>query len=85
MAFSEFERKRCERAAQNYIAANRPPVPIRNELDLGYRLQDQSVEIFEIRPLWRDPGEKVEQAVAKATYVKKDATWKVYGQRADLK
>ena len=85
MAFSEFERKRYERAAQNYIDAHRPPVHIRNELDLGCRLQNQSVEIFEIRPLWRHPGEKVEQPVAKATYVKTDEIWKVYWQRADLK
>jgi hypothetical protein len=85
MAFSEFERKRYERAAQIYIDANRPPVHIRNELDLGYRLQEQSVEVFEIRPLWRNPAEKIEQSVAKATYVKKDQTWRVYWQRADLK
>jgi hypothetical protein len=85
MAFSEFERKRYERAAQIYIDANRPPVHIRNELDLGYRLQEQSVEVFEIRPLWRNPTEKIEQSVAKATYVKKDQTWRVYWQRADLK
>lgn len=68
-----------------FIERKRPPVHIRNELDLGYRMTDQSVEIFEIRPFWRNPEEKIEQAVAKATYVKKQRIWKIYWQRADLK
>ena len=46
-------------------------------------MKGQSVEIFEIRPLWNDPRQKIEEAVAKATYVKKQNVWKVYWQRAD--
>ena len=69
-----------------YIERHRPPVHIRPELDIGYRISGQSVEIFEIRPAWRgEPGETMEQAVAKTTFVKTQGIWKIYWQRADLK
>ena len=85
MAFSEFERKKYEKVVARYIEGKRPPVHVRPELDLGYRLKGQSVEIFEIRPLWDNPDKKIEEPVAKATYVKRQGVWKVYWQRADLK
>jgi len=86
MAISEFEIKRCEQLVQKYLDARRPPAHIRPELDLGYRINRQSVEMFEIRPVWKgQPGEKMELPLAKATYVKSKAVWRVYWQRADLK
>ncbi|MEN8213764.1 MAG: DUF3024 domain-containing protein [Pseudomonadota bacterium] len=85
MAISEFEIKRCEKLVGEYINNHRPPTHIRNQLDIGFRIKDQSIEIFEIRPLWNDPDKKVEEMQAKTTYVKKTKTWKVYWQRADLK
>ena len=85
MAFSEFEIKKYEKAVAKYVEKSRPPPHIRNELDLAFRLKGQSVEIFEIRPLWDNPSEKVEEPVAKATYVRTKELWKVYWQRADLK
>jgi len=86
MAISEFEIKRCEQLVQKYLDGRRPPAHIRPELDLGYRMNGQSVEMFEIRPVWKgQPGEKMELPFAKATYVKSKAVWKVYWQRADLK
>jgi len=85
MAFSEFELKRYEKVVHAFIDRRRPPIQIRNELDLGYRIKGQSVEIFEIRPFWGNSEEKIEEAVAKVTYIKRKNTWKVYWQRADLK
>ena len=85
MALSEFELKKCEKAISSFMDKHRPPAHIRNELDLGYRIKGQSVEIFEIRPMWRNPEEITEEAVAKATFVKRKNIWKVYWQRADLK
>lgn len=85
MALSEFEVKKIEKEVGRFVEKRRPPAHIRPELDLGFRVKDQSVEIFEIRPRWRHPGEKIEQPVAKATYVKTQKLWKVYWQRADLK
>lgn len=85
MALSEFEIKKYEKAVGEFIKKIRPPAHMRNELDIGFRLKGQSVEIFEIRPDWRNPNEKNEIPVAKTTYVKTQKVWKVYWQRADLK
>ena len=85
MALTEFERKRIDNLASVFIEKRRPPAHIRDQLDLGYRISGQSLELFEIRPVWNDPREKIEEPVAKATFVKKTNTWKVYWQRQDLR
>lgn len=85
MAFSEFELKKYEKAVMGFIKKNRPPPHIRSELDISYRLVGQSVEIFAIRPCWDNPQEKMENSIAKATYVKTQGVWKIYWQRADLR
>ena len=86
MALSEFETKRCEKLMNEYIEQRRPPAHIRPELDYGYRVTGQSVEMFTIRPVWRGaPGELMEHAVAKATFVKSRGVWRVFWQRQDLK
>jgi hypothetical protein len=84
MALSELDRKRYEKATSRFIEARRPPPEIRAKLDLGFRLHDQSVEIFEVRPDWQDPEETMENSAAKATYVKRAKEWRIYWQRADL-
>lgn len=85
MALSEFETKRVEKMASAYTEKHRPPAHIRSQLDLGFRITDQSLELFEIRPMWRDPSTKTEESVAKTTYVKKSGMWKIFWKRADLK
>ena len=85
MAFSEFEAKKIERAASEFLEDRRPPVEIRPKLDLDVRVSGQSVQIVEIRPHFREPATIIESPVAKATYVKKSQRWKIYWMRADLK
>lgn len=85
MALSEFEIKRIQKIVGKYIEKNRPPEKIRDQVDLSFRISGQSVEIFEIRPMWNDPAEKIEISVAKSTYVKSRKVWKVFWHRADLK
>ena len=63
----------------------RPPPHIRPELDFGYRIKGQSVELFSIRPVWNKPKEKMELPFAKATYVRSTALWKIYWMPSDLK
>jgi len=84
MAISEFETKRCERELEKFLEIRRPPPHIRDKLDIGYRMRDQSIEIFEIRSQWNKPDNKIEQSVAKTTYVKSKKHWKVFWQRADM-
>ena len=84
MALSEFEEKRCERIVRAFIESRRPPAEIRSQLDLGFRVANQSVEVFEIRPQWDQPQTRREHPVAKATYVRKESVWRVFWQRRDL-
>lgn len=85
MALSELEAARAKKVMDDFLARRRPPPDIRPKLDLGYRITGQSVEIYEVRPAWKDPNEKMEGAVAKATFVRTQNVWRVYWQRADLK
>ncbi|GAB3536037.1 DUF3024 domain-containing protein [Photobacterium alginatilyticum] len=85
MAFSELEQKRHEKVIEAYLDTCRPPVEIRKEVDIWYRIKGQSIEVFEIRPKWNDPSEMQESPVAKATYLKSRDEWKVYWMKSDLK
>ena len=85
MALTEFERKRFERIVGAFIEKHRPPSHVRPKLDLGFRVAGQSVELFEVRPRYDKPSEKLEHAFAKATYVKTQDAWRVFWQRADMK
>lgn len=85
MAFSEIELKRCEKALAQFLERRRPPVHIRDQLDISYRITGHSVEIFEVRPDWKNPALKTELPVAKATYVRTRNHWKAFWMRQDLK
>ena len=85
MPFTEFETARIEAAMADFLAKRRPPVEIQDRLDLAYRIEVQSVVIYSIRPNWRDESIKIEEPVAKATYVRTTKRWKIYWMRADLK
>jgi hypothetical protein len=85
MSLSELERKRIQKIVAVFIEKHRPEPHIRPNLDLSYRLVGQSIEIFEIRPIWNKPKEKIEIPIAKATYVKSRQCWRVFWQRSDLK
>ena len=85
MAISEFEVKRCERELNKFLEARRPPLSIRHELDMGYRINNQSIEIFSIRPDWQDSTKVMEESHAKVSYVKSKSVWEIFWQRADLK
>jgi hypothetical protein len=85
MAFNELEIKRLEKLVGAFIETRRPPPGIRSQLDLGFRIQGHSVELFEVCP----DGQKTDLfrqiPFAKATYVKTQDIWKIYWQRADMK
>ncbi len=67
------------------VEKRRPPVHVRAQLDIGFRIEGQSIEIFEIRPMWRNPEQKNEIPIAKTTFVASQKIWRVFWQRADLK
>jgi len=85
MAFSEHEKHRFEKAVKAFVERRRPPPHLRAEIDTGYRIERQSIEIFELRPAYDDPNDTIESAIAKATFVKSKSLWKIYWMRADLR
>lgn len=85
MAFRKAEREKWEPLVKAFIEKQRPPENVRYQIDLSYSINDQSIEIFEVRPQWQHPEEKVNLPVAKATWVRSQRIWKIYWQRADLK
>jgi hypothetical protein len=85
LALSEIDTKRCEKLVAKFIERRRPPPHIRAEVDLAFRIDGQSVEIFETRRHWRDQSRMLEHPIAKATYNKSSRNWRVLWRRADLK
>ena len=85
MTFSEIEIHRIKKHMNGFLAARRPPAHIRKQLDLAYRLEKQSVLIYEVRPRWDNPEETIEEFVAKARFYKSRNEWRIYWMRADLK
>jgi hypothetical protein len=55
---------------ENFLERIRPPVEIRNELDMSYRIENQSLFLFEIRPRFDLPTAFIKSDFAKATYIK---------------
>lgn len=70
---------------ENFIAQIRPPEHLRAKVDLSYKIEAQSVIIFEILPLWNKPNQTIESHIAKATFIKKIECWKIFWLRSNLK
>ena len=70
---------------ENYLEEVRPPEEMRNQLDIGYKIEDQSVVLVEIRPIWNNPSEIREYSYAKASFIKSKNVWRIFWMRASLK
>ena len=78
MALSELETKRVEKTMTEYMMKHRPAAYIRSQLDIGWRLTGQSLEIFERRPAWDNPTEIRERSFVKTTFVRTTGQWKLF-------
>lgn len=83
MGFSELEQHRYESQLKRFCEQEGPPPHLHEKVKWGYKVdsQNQSVELFEIRPLFMDPTIKVEHGFVKAKYVRTREYWKVYWLR----
>ena len=72
-------------ALENFMLKRRPPLGMRSLVDLAYKIENQSVFNFEIRPRWDNPNELFNSNIAKATFVKTQNHWDVFWMRSDLK
>lgn len=84
MALTKEEIENAQEIMNKYIEKKRPPIEIRDKVDLSYKIENKSIEIFEIRPVYKGPG-IVNIPIAKTTFTRTSNTWKIYWQRADLK
>lgn len=71
-----------ERIVIDYVTKNRPPIEIRDQLDLGCSCENNVIELFEIRPVWSKPGEYQNLSFAKIKYVRTQKIWKLFWMRA---
>lgn len=85
MPFHDLERKAIENALNAFIDEIRPAPDIRPELDFGFSISGQSVELVEIRPQWNNKSIIRRHPFAKATFVKTQKVWKIYWLRQTLK
>ncbi len=84
MPLTEKQTEEIEKAAAKFLYHHRPPAEIRDKVDLAYRIKEQSIFIFEIRPKWDNEEIKIEEQIAKATYVKAQKHWKIFWMRGNL-
>ncbi|MFC1567681.1 DUF3024 domain-containing protein [Pseudomonadota bacterium] len=84
MAFNELDLQRIKKHVGG-LCEKRSPVHLRSELRLIYKIENQSVIIFEERPNWRDPDIFTETEIAKMTLVRSHNIWKLYWMRGNLK
>ena len=85
MALYEIEVEHIENAMDDFLGRIRPPANVRSQLDFTYRLEGQSIKIFEVRPQWMNPEKKTEISFAKVTFVKNQGIWEAYWRRDDGK
>lgn len=85
MAFTPQQLADIESSMADFMAKRRPPESIRDQVDLAWRIEGQSVVIYTIRPAWRDESRKIEEPVGRATFVRTKNRWRIYWMRADLK
>jgi Protein of unknown function (DUF3024) len=85
VTLSSFEIKRYEKLVAEFIERRRPPPRLRKDVDLAFRIDERSLEIFEVRAHWTGKGKPIEHSIAKAKFDKTKQKWKVLWQRADLK
>jgi len=83
MALTEFESALAEVLTTRYVEGRRPPQHLREKVDLAFKIQDQSVVVYEIRPCWDDPNRKMQSEIAKTKYIRGAKIWKIYWKRAN--
>ncbi|MEN9544871.1 MAG: hypothetical protein RLZZ598_1704 [Pseudomonadota bacterium] len=85
MSFTEFETKVNDGALKWFVERRRPPEHIRLQLDLAYRIEGQTVDLYSIRPDWKDKTKTRHEPIARIKFVRTQEHWKLYWMRADLK
>jgi len=83
MAFNDLEYYAVKKEIEAFIESIRPPEYIRDELDIVFTIDDQSIEIGEKRPaLHGAQGEFSILMLAKIDYLRIQNKWELYWMRS---
>ena len=85
MAFNEFEHALNQKALGWFMEHRRPPEHIRPELDMGSKINGQTVDIFDVRPDWQDKTTIHHSPIARIKFVRTEKRWHLYWMRGNLK
>ena len=85
MAFSDAERAENLASLKWFVEHRRPPESLRAEVDIGYSVVGHTVELFEIRPEWKDRSSTRHTPIARIRFFRSRDAWKLYWMRGDLK
>ncbi|WP_368301346.1 DUF3024 domain-containing protein [Kluyvera sichuanensis] len=86
MAFNDLEYHAVNKEVKLFVDSIRPPAHIRNELDIVYSINDQTIDIGEQRPVWQGaPGETHILPSVRIRYFKTSRQWKLYWMRKDMR
>jgi len=70
---------------KNFVEEMRPPVEIRDQLDIGYKYENSVLEIYEIRPHFKNKDLILNLAFAQTRFIKSRNVWRIYWMRASGK
>lgn len=86
MPFTEHETTEIlSHLEKEFWAHHRPPLHLREQVREGQRIENQSIELFLIRPAFQKKDEWTEDSIAKIRYIRSHNVWKIYWKRADTK
>ncbi|ERM81335.1 hypothetical protein P872_10655 [Rhodonellum psychrophilum GCM71 = DSM 17998] len=85
MEFNPFHLREIQSILNPWLEEKRPPVELREEMDLQCTIKDQNIVLEEISPSFRSPTIKLTIPLAKITFVNAKNEWKIYWMRASGK
>lgn len=68
-----------------FWSKRRPPLHLRDKVREGQRIEDQAIELFFARPLFKRPEEFYDASFAKIRFVRNRGVWWLYWMRASGK
>ena len=84
MPLSDLQQAQAERLLRPIIQESDRP-DVRDKLRLGYRVERNTIVLFESRIRWDNHAEWMEESVAKFQYVASISRWRLFCMFSDLK
>lgn len=86
MSFTESEiAEHTALIEEHFWSRRRPPLPLRDKIREGQRLDGLNIDLFFARPSFFRPEQIIEEDIARIQWVRARKIWKLYWKRADLK